>query len=92
LEPWQEIAGSEVRYAANAAQGVWTGEVAIPWKLILAGDSPRPRLLRFNFIQHAAANGESASWAGPIDYDMDDSYMGLIFMRDSGASGMDATR
>jgi hypothetical protein len=87
---WQEIAGADVRYAANASAAGWTGDLAIPWKLILPGDRPRPRLLRFNFIQHMASNGESASWAGPIDFDMDVSYMGLIFLRDSGAPGMSA--
>jgi len=88
LGPWQQIAGADVRYAANASAAAWTGEVAIPWKLILPGDGPRPHLLRFNFIQHLASNGESDSWAGPIDFDMDDSYMGLIFLRDGGAPGM----
>jgi hypothetical protein len=87
---WQEIAGADVRYAANASAAGWTGDLAIPWKLILPGDRPRPRVLRFNFIQHMASNGESASWAGPIDFDMDVSYMGLIFLRDSGAPGMSA--
>jgi hypothetical protein len=82
-EPWQQITGAAVRYAAQASSSAWTGEVAIPWKLILGADRARPPLLRFNFIQHLAATGESASWAGPIDNDMDDSFMGLIFVRDS---------
>jgi len=85
---WQAMTGAAVRYAAQASASAWTGEVAIPWKLIIGGDGARPPLLRFNFIQHTAANGESASWAGPIDYDRDDAYMGLIFLRDSGVGGV----
>ena len=37
-------------------------------------------LLRFNFAQHSTATGESASWAGPVDFGRDDAMMGLIYL------------
>ena len=77
-----------VRYAANPQSGAWDGELAIPWSVLLDGNRPLPRLLRFNFIQHRAANGESDSWAGPIDYDRDDQLMGLLYLRDTSPPGM----
>jgi hypothetical protein len=87
-DPWREIDGTMVRYAAEPHQGAWTGETAIPWQLLLNGNSVRPRLLRFNFIQHFQSTGESASWAGPIDFDQDDSFMGLLFLKDLSAPGL----
>ncbi|MGD0464817.1 MAG: hypothetical protein ABSB74_20220 [Tepidisphaeraceae bacterium] len=87
-DPWREIDGTMVRYAAEFHQGAWTGETAIPWQLLLNGNSVRPRLLRFNFIRHFQSTGESASWAGPIDFDQDDSFMGLLFLKDLSAPGL----
>ena len=94
-EPLQPVAGADVRYAATvapppSAEGaapsttgqIWRGEVAIPWALL--GDPNRkdlPALLRFNFVQHRHAVGESASWAGPVDYGRDESFMGLLDVR-----------
>ena len=41
-----------------------------------------PALLRFNFVQHRTATGESATWAGPVDFGRDDSLMGVLHLRD----------
>ena len=91
-DPWREIDGTTVRYAAEsrqgARQGAWTGETAIPWQLLLSGSAAKPRLLRFNFIQHFQSTGESASWAGPVDFDQDDSFMGLLFLKELSAPGL----
>jgi hypothetical protein len=85
--PWREIDGTSLRYASDPEKDSWGGELAIPWKL-LTGNSPKvPHLLRFNFIQHRAGSGESASWAGPIDFDQDESMMGLLFIRDTTSPG-----
>jgi hypothetical protein len=90
LSPWREIDGTAVRYAADPHGENWTGEMAIPWDLLIDNRAahPRPQLLRFNFIQHLASNGESDSWAGPIDFDQDDAYMGILYLRDTVAPGM----
>ena len=47
-----------------------------------AGDPPT--LLRFNFSQHKAATGESATWAGPVDFRRDEAFMGLLYLRSPG--------
>jgi hypothetical protein len=88
IDPWRAVDGAAVRYAAQPDQGIWTGEVAIPWQLLLDDKSSRPRLLRFNFIQHVQNTGESATWAGPIDFDQDDSFMGLLYLQDLSAPGL----
>jgi hypothetical protein len=87
-DPWRETDGTAVRYAAEPAQGAWTGEVAIPWRLLLNDSSAKPRLLRFNFIQHNQSTGESSSWAGPIDFDQDESFMGLLSLQELNAPGL----
>jgi hypothetical protein len=79
-DPWRETDGTAVRYAADVQEGIWTGEMAIPWKLLNNDGSKRPRMLRFNFIQHWEKDGESGSWAGPIDFDQDDGFMGLLYL------------
>ncbi|HTW95967.1 MAG TPA: hypothetical protein VMD30_14285 [Tepidisphaeraceae bacterium] len=80
---WAAFDGSPIRYAATLdwKSGQWDGEVAIPWSALMSPGKPRPHLLRFNFIQHTAKTGETASWAGPIDFGRDDQFMGLIFLR-----------
>jgi hypothetical protein len=81
--PWQPFEGAAITYAAGAATpGEWTGELAIPWKAITDRENAIPKLLRFNFAQHVHATGESASWAGPIDFGRDDAFMGLLYIRD----------
>jgi hypothetical protein len=45
-------------------------------------------VLRFNFIQHKHSTGESASWAGPLDFGRDDAFMGLLYLREPDAPGM----
>jgi hypothetical protein len=90
-DPWRETDGTAVRYAADDPQpGTWTGELAIPWRLLLNDHQGRPRLLRFNFVQHFQSSGESASWAGPIDFDQDDQFMGLLYLRDFTNPGLRA--
>jgi hypothetical protein len=88
VDPWREIDGTTVRYAAESQNGAWTGEAAIPWQLLLPGSAAKPRLLRFNFIQHFQSTGESATWAGPIDFDQDDSFMGLLFLKELSTTGL----
>jgi hypothetical protein len=85
---WLQTDGTLVRYASDHKGDSWTGEMAIPWRLLLDADPRHPRLLRFNFIQHRADTGESASWAGPVDSDLDDAYMGLLFLREIAQPGM----
>ncbi len=78
---WLPMDGTAVRYASVSPGGNWRGEIAIPWRLILGSRGDAPTLLRFNFVQHRAATGESASWAGPVDFGRDDAFMGLIYLR-----------
>jgi hypothetical protein len=78
---WQSVEGAAVRYASNSPKGAWDGEIAIPWSLIAGQTAQPPPFLRFNFTQHHGASGESASWAGPLDYGRDDAFMGLLYVR-----------
>jgi hypothetical protein len=82
---WRAIEGAGIRYAGgvDAASGIWRAELAIPWAAILDPGRARPALLRFNFSQHKGANGESASWAGPVDSGRDTAVMGLVRLVDS---------
>jgi len=87
--PWQEIQGSGIRYAATVDGPDWRGELAIPWQAITADpNKPRPALLRFNFTQHKNLTGESASWAGPIDFGRDENFTGVLILRDQPNPGM----
>jgi hypothetical protein len=81
-DPWQPIEGLAIRYAGTVDGGVWRGELAIPWKALVATGKDRPPVLRFNVVHHVGATGESASWAGPIDFGRDESFMGLLYLRD----------
>jgi hypothetical protein len=87
VDPWQPLEGVRVRYMATMEQD-WRGEVAIPWKAINDSGKGRPKLLRFNFSQHRHATGESASWAGPIDFGRDDGFMGLLYLREPDEPGI----
>ncbi len=85
--PWQPVEGSGIRYAATTPTGMkWNGELAIPWKVIADPNRGSPVLIRFNFVQHRTATGESASWCGPIDFGRDDSLMGALYLR-NGSEG-----
>jgi hypothetical protein len=91
-DPWQPFEGAGIRYArtlqsAGDHAGEWNGEVSIPWKAITDQNKVIPKLLRFNFVQHVHDTGESASWAGPIDFGRDDSFMGLLYVRDAANPG-----
>jgi hypothetical protein len=79
---WQAFQGAGVRYSTTLEDTTWRGEVAIPWTSIADATKGRPALLRFNVIQHKHATGESASWSGPIDFGRDDSFTGVLFVRD----------
>jgi hypothetical protein len=92
--PWEAVVGSAVLYAAtlDAKPGntIWRAELAIPWD---AMNDPkhqgvRPTLLRFNFSQHKNATGESASWAGPLDFGRDDGFTGVLYLRDPANPGI----
>lgn len=87
-DPWQPIEGAGVRYAATIDGADWRGEIAVPWKAINQPGKGMPIMLRFNFIQHRDSDGESASWAGPIDFGRDDAFTGVLFMRESNVPGV----
>ncbi|MBV8781296.1 MAG: hypothetical protein JO353_07855, partial [Phycisphaerae bacterium] len=88
-DPWQSVEGAHVRYKGTTDGGDWRGEIAVPWKAINTENrKDRPVMLRFNFTQHKTATGESASWAGPIDFGRDDAFMGLLFLREANNPGM----
>lgn len=87
VDPWQPVVGAGIYYACTL-DGDWRGELRIPWEAITDANKGRPRLLRFNFSQHKHVTGESASWAGPIDFGRDDAFMGLIYLRESDEPGM----
>lgn len=84
------VVGSNVQFATVGEGSTWRGELAIPWELLNDADhqGQRPTLVRFNFVQHKAATGESASWAGPVDFGQDDGMMGLLYLRDAKSPGM----
>ena len=86
-EQWPAFEGAGIHYVATIDGPVWRGEIAIPWKAINTNKG-RPVLLRFNFAQHRTETGESASWAGPVDFGRDDAFMGLLFIRDNANPGM----
>ncbi|HZL34956.1 MAG TPA: hypothetical protein VFC78_06585 [Tepidisphaeraceae bacterium] len=81
---WRNLGAAAVRYAATTPAGTWRGEAAIPWKAITGAGGQIPKLLRFNFAQHHAATGQSASWAGPVDFGRDEAFMGLLVLRKAG--------
>jgi hypothetical protein len=87
---YKEMVGADLRYRMTVENAVWRGEVVIPWNVIndKQHQGMRPTLMRFNFVQHKHASGESSSWAGPIDYGQDDSFMGLLYLRDVKAPGL----
>jgi hypothetical protein len=93
VDPWHAFEGVDIRYASSvdARERLWRGEVAIPWKAITSSDRGRPTLLRFNFIQHQNSTGQSASWAGPIDFGRDDAFMGVIQLREPNTPGFAKT-
>ena len=91
-EAWQPVAGG-IRYAATLGGGggsddSWRGEVAVPWDALELPGRGRPSLLRFNFSQHRQSDGESASWAGPVDFGRDDALMGCLCLTESARPGM----
>jgi hypothetical protein len=94
-DPWQPLEGAAIRYYAKMqpadvvdGTSTWRGEVAIPWKAITDNPKLIPPFLRFNFVQHVNATGESASWAGPLDFGRDDALMGLLYLREPSDPGM----
>lgn len=97
--PWQPFEGG-MRYKTTR-DGAWRGEIAIPWRAIVEavknadGTTPanaptpvRPAMVKFNFIQHKAATGESASWAGPLDFGRDENFMGVLVFKERDDPGM----
>jgi hypothetical protein len=92
--PWEAVVGTAVRYAATLdakpTNTTWRAELAIPWDAMNdpKHQSARPTLLRFNFSQHKNATGESASWAGPVDFGRDDSFSGVLYLRDPANPGI----
>jgi hypothetical protein len=88
ISPWEPFNGGGIHYASTIDGPVWRGEIVIPWSALNApGDGRQPRFLRFNFIQHHGTSGQSASWAGPIDFSRDEQMMGLIEIRQPARPG-----
>jgi len=81
--PWMAFSGAEIHYGFSIDQSIWRGEIDIPWDAFndTAHLAKRPALLRFNFSQHRATTGESSSWAGPVDFGRDESFMGVLQIR-----------
>ena len=88
-DPWEPFESTGVRYATASAGPKWTGEVAIPWRVLADPKLGVPTLLRFNFAQHRTATGESASWAGPVDFGRDDAFTGVLHLKTPGGLGLD---
>jgi hypothetical protein len=55
--------------------------MSIPWSVIGEQGRGRPVMLRFNFTQHKNSTGESATWAGPVDFGRDSNFMGILVIR-----------
>jgi hypothetical protein len=87
-DPWQPFEATAIRFATTLQDATWRGEIAIPWKALGETIKGRPTMLRFNFVQHRTATGESDSWAGPVDYGRDENFMGLLLVRDPENPGM----
>jgi hypothetical protein len=87
-DPWQPFEGAGLRFAGTLDGDLWRGELAIPWSAITESGKPRPTLLRMNFAQHIGRTGETASWAGPVDFGRDDSFTGVLLVRDPETPGM----
>jgi hypothetical protein len=87
-DPWQTLVSAGVRYVATPDGNDWRGELAIPWKTINDQAKGMPVMLRFNFIHHRQDTGDSASWAGPIDFGRDDAFMGILLLREPENPGM----
>jgi hypothetical protein len=87
---YRNVLGGSVNFQTRTEGNVWRGELEIPWDLINDKNHKgmHPTLMRFNFAQHKHATGESSSWAGPVDFGQDDSFMGLLYLRDIKAPGM----
>jgi len=87
--PWQSFVASDIRYGYSLSKSVWRGEIGIPWDAINdpAHAGKRPALLRMNFSQHLGTSGQSASWAGPIDYGRDEQFMGVLQIRHADVIG-----
>jgi hypothetical protein len=89
--PWQSFE-SGMRYSSSVSDAIWRGELASPWKALIAdektaefsaaGRPNRPAMLKFNFVQHSREDGESASWAGPIDAGRDDAFTGVVVLKE----------
>lgn len=88
--PWQMYEGTAVRYVATleADTSDWRAEVAIPWSAINDPGKPMPKMLRFNFTHHRQDTGESASWAGPVDFGRDDAFTGVLVLRELETPGV----
>jgi hypothetical protein len=88
-DPWQPLEDNRLMYAATIEASDWRGEVRIPWRAIGGSENRNiPVAMRFNFVQHRHDTGESASWAGPIDFARDDAFTGILVIREPDAPGM----
>ncbi len=88
---WEPAALRHAYAATVDDEGVWRGELKIPWHALYdATDLPRgrrpaaplrPEMVLLNATRHDAATGHSASWAGPIDTDRQTSVTGALVLR-----------
>ena len=90
LLDWQPVA-ADLRYAARASGGRWTGEVTVPWAALNAirydGSPPgldalgrAPDLVHLNVARHDPATGFGETWAGPVDSLRDGGVTGLLVL------------
>jgi len=81
--PWMAFSGADIRYGFSIDKSLWRGEIEIPWDAFndAAHQGKRPAMLRFNFSQHRGSTGESSSWAGPVDFGRDETFMGVLQIR-----------
>ena len=74
-------------------EGSGTKAADVAARPVVGAAAPRvPPLLRFNFVQHRTATGESASWCGPVDFGRDESMTGVLFLRDPEQRGFGVVR
>ena len=91
VEPWRNLEIAP-RYTTTLEGNVWRGELAIPWTALIASEKTAalaaegkpnlPVMLKFNFSTHLRETGESASWAGPLDSSRDDSFTGVLVLKE----------
>ena len=89
--PWTailDVVQQDARAGGAGEGGAGGGADALARRAAAPSDVEPPPLLRFNFVQHRTATGESASWCGQVDFGRDDSLMGDLILRDPRGPGI----